>query len=575
MTSIVLLGPALRVDDNPALHAAIRHAASTDSVVVAVYVASAAPGSDSPAQRAPGGAFEWWTRRSVPLLTQELDDLHVPLVCVRADTPDIAAAIVDLHESSGGSDDKDSTAGKDGAAGKNDSVPTDFAVFANRQWGGQEHARDERFAHALHDAGIDLHGFSAHVLHHPWKLQTGQGEAYKVFTSFSKRFFQAQPTVDSQDWFNTDLYETTQYDANAQGTNTPADTSAVQAAADLPTLTANAPFTAAAKQLAGALEKHGATLLDWQATPQSSPDWAEGFDWEPGTAAARQILADFIDDDLAGYPEGRDLPALDATSRLSPYLAHGEISAHEVWNRTNQVLADGRVSEARSSAAKVFATEVLWRDFNYHLLYAKPDLATANWNPKFDAFDWSDPHATGDEGSEITAALAAWRAGLTGFPIIDAGMRQLWHTGWMHNRVRMVVASFVAKNIRTHWSHGEEWFWDTLVDADPANNPGNWQWASGTGADAAPYFRIFNPTRQAERFDKHGDYVRRWLPELRGTSDKDLMKLYERTPDLPQPADLPKRPHLQSEYTEDMDYPAPILALKESRGQALAAFKGI
>ncbi len=207
---------------------------------------------------------------------------------------------------------------------------------------------------------------------------------------------------------------------------------------------------------------------------------------------------------MRDYADRRDIPGVVGTSMLSPHLAFGEISPRQIWAVTRHAAAaDPR---ARRGCDK-FLSEVGWREFSYHLLFHNPDLATKNFDARFDRFEWDRP----DE-----KILAAWQKGQTGYPIVDAGMRELWATGYMHNRVRMVVASFLVKHLLIDWRIGEDWFWDTLCDADPANNAASWQWVAGCGADAAPYFRVFNPVLQGEKFDGDGAYVRRWCPELAG-----------------------------------------------------------
>ncbi|MFG1298788.1 deoxyribodipyrimidine photo-lyase [Xanthobacter sp. V3C-3] len=250
----------------------------------------------------------------------------------------------------------------------------------------------------------------------------------------------------------------------------------------------------------------GETLESLELEPQA-PDWAGGMrafwqgDAQMGEQAAQTRLADFIADGLAGYRDGRDLPASRHVSRLSPYLRFGEISPRQVLAAIRHAADAGEVPAAD---AEKYEAELYWREFSYHLLAEEPDIARRNIQPGFDAFPWR----------ECSGELKAWRRGLTGYPLVDAGMRQLWQTGWMHNRVRMVVASFLAKHLLMDWRAGEDWFWDTLVDADPANNPASWQWVAGSGLDAAPYFRIFNPVTQGEKFDPDGDYVRAFVPEL-------------------------------------------------------------
>ncbi|MDN5821706.1 MAG: DNA photolyase family protein, partial [Brachybacterium sp.] len=268
---------------------------------------------------------------------------------------------------------------------------------------------------------------------------------------------------------------------------------------------------------------HVEQILDHRAWLPTAPDWAGGLrqTWTPGEAGARRKL-DALEDVLDDYAEDRERPAVAGTSSLSPHLRFGEISPHEVWQRSLEL--------GRGTGHDTFRAELLWREFAWHRLFQLPDLAHRNVRAQFDAFAWR----------EDTEELHAWQHGRTGIDLVDAGMRQLWRTGWMHNRVRLVVGSFLTKNLRLHWRCGEQWFWDTLVDADEASNPFNWQWVAGTGDDAAPYFRVFNPERQQERFDPEGRYVRQWVPEI-GTSDRD----------------------------------APIVDLSASRRDALAAYEDV
>jgi deoxyribodipyrimidine photo-lyase len=281
--------------------------------------------------------------------------------------------------------------------------------------------------------------------------------------------------------------------------------------------------------------------------PAPRPAWDREFwqHWQPGEAGAHEQLDAFIEGAAATYSSQRDLPDRAGTSRLSPHLHFGEITPRQALDR----LWSERWPAAAGAAIEAYARELGWREFSHHLLFHFPASAEHNLNPRFDAFRWA-------ETDEV--ALAAWQRGRTGVPLVDAGMRELWQTGWMHNRVRMVVASFLCKNLRQHWRHGARWFWDTLVDADLANNTQGWQWSAGTGADAAPYFRIFNPVSQARRFDPQGRYVRRWLPELSAVPEPALFEPWEH-------AELLRR-HAPG-------YPsAPVVDLKASRAQALAAY---
>jgi len=262
--------------------------------------------------------------------------------------------------------------------------------------------------------------------------------------------------------------------------------------------------------------------------------WDRGFAavWQPGEEGAWTRLQNFIAGGMGDYKVQRDFPAIEATSRLSPHLHFGEISHRDVWNTA--------YPHAESTA---FLRELIWREFSIHLLHYNQQLPTVPLQPKFANFPWEPD----------TTQLAAWTRGRTGYPIVDAGMRQLWETGWMHNRVRMIVGSFLVKHLLQPWQEGEKWFWDTLVDADVANNSASWQWIAGCGADAAPYFRVFNPILQGQKFDPKGTYIRRFVPELRDVPDD-----YIHTPWL---------------WMGKTAYPAPIIDHAEGRKRALAAYQ--
>jgi len=287
-------------------------------------------------------------------------------------------------------------------------------------------------------------------------------------------------------------------------------------------------------------------LSDWQLLP-TKPDWSGGIasTWTPGTAGATERLEHFMDAALANYSGDRDRPDLPGTSRLSPHLRFGELSPRQVWHAID-ARADGKGKEA-------FLRELGWREFSYHLLYHWPHMPDRPLRPEFEDFPWRDD----------SEALTAWQQGRTGYPIVDAGMRQLWQTGWMHNRVRMAAASFLVKHLLLPWQAGERWFWDTLVDADPANNTASWQWVAGCGADAAPFFRIFNPIRQGERFDPQGDYVRRWIPELAELPDALVHQPWEVSQTKREAAGI------------GAEYPLPLVEHKKARQRALDAFEKI
>ena len=330
------------------------------------------------------------------------------------------------------------------------------AVFWNRAYEPHSVARDTEIKAALGEAGREARSFKANVLHEPWELETGAGGPFKVYTPFWRA----------------------------------AQTLSVEAPLGTPELQISAPA-----DLSDELE-------DWALLP-SQPDWAAGWQdlWTPGEAGAQARLTSFLAEGLKGYGALRDRPDLPNVSRLSPHLHFGEISPRQIWAQT-RFAADQDPSLEKDG--RKFLSEVGWREFSNHLLFHFPTLPEKNWRPTFDAFPWQDD----------PAALAAWQKGQTGYPMVDAGLRELWHTGSMHNRVRMVAASFLIKHLRLHWKEGEIWFWDTLLDADLANNAAGWQWVAGSGADASPYFRIFNPITQGRKFDPEGAYVRRWCPEL-------------------------------------------------------------
>ncbi|NMD06736.1 MAG: deoxyribodipyrimidine photo-lyase, partial [Phyllobacteriaceae bacterium] len=272
------------------------------------------------------------------------------------------------------------------------------------------------------------------------------------------------------------------------------------------------------------------------------PNWASGFEseWHPGEAGAKERLISFLDDGLEGYAEGRDRPGQSFTSRLSAHLHWGEISPYQVWQATRQAVeASGGVLDRDGEK---FLKEVLWREFSYHLIHHNPDFPTTPFRREFAGFPWA----------RDDAALKRWQRGETGYPIVDAGMRELWATGIMHNRVRMIVASFLIKHLLLTWQEGERWFWDTLVDADIGANSASWQWVAGCGADAAPYFRIFNPILQGMKFDPEGTYVRRWVPELKDVPTDVIHKPWEMMPP-------PK------------GYPSPMVDHDKARARALAA----
>jgi deoxyribodipyrimidine photo-lyase len=367
--------------------------------------------------------------------------------------------------------------------------------------------RDTAIKATLTDQGVEATSFNGSLLFEPWTVKTLDGGPYKVYSPF---------------W---------------------------RACLKLPV---DAPLPAPKLKLAP-LTGLGEKLTALKLLP-TAPNWAKGFatEWTPGEAGARSRLSAFLDTGLTGYADLRNRPDLPNVSRLSPHLHFGEISPRQAWAATRHHAAAH--SGAQKDADK-FLAEIGWREFAHHLLYHFPTLPERNWKPAFDAYPWAhEPRH-----------LAAWQRGQTGYPIVDAGMRELWTTGYMHNRVRMVVASFLIKHLQTDWRQGEAWFWDTLVDADLANNAASWQWVAGSGADAAPYFRIFNPMEQGRKFDPKGVYVRRWCPELAQLPNDALHAPFEAAPFVLKAAGV----------VLGKSYPKPIVAHAEARAAALEGYQAV
>ncbi len=360
---------------------------------------------------------------------------------------------------------------------------------------------------SLSDGGTELVCYSGRLLFPPDAVRTQAGEPYKVFTPFWKALLQLPDPGPPQN--APDKLEFYQGDLSSES-------------------------------------------LDDLALLPVKPDWAAEFDevWTPGESGAQARLEEFVDDDLDRYKKQRDLPDVDATSKLSPHLRFGEVSPRQVWHAVRSHIASGSATQA---AAEAYLRQLGWREFSYNLLHHWPTFPTEPFRDEFADFPWRD-----DDD-----ALKRWQQGNTGYPIVDAGMRQLWRTGWMHNRVRMVVASFLVKHLLIPWQDGERWFWDTLVDADLANNSASWQWVAGCGADAAPYFRIFNPILQGRKFDPDGRYVRHWVPEL-----NDLPAKY-----LHEPWAAPEEILDTAGVRLGRDYPQPIVDHPAARERALEAYK--
>ncbi len=372
-------------------------------------------------------------------------------------------------------------------------------VFFTRDYAPWSAALEARVKAAAEEQGATAHRFGGYLLHEPEAIRSGAGTPFKVYTPFSRACF----------------------------------------ATGEPRL----PGTETLKVWDGAVARDD--LVDLNLLP-TKPDWSKGFEaaWTPGEAGAQKTLGVFLEKGLAHYADGRDRPDKPYTSRLSPHLHWGEISPAQAWLMVRDEMAKrgGRID----GAGEKYLKELLWREFSYHIVHHWPGMLTQPFKPEYAEFPWQP-------NSE---ALDKWQRGKTGYPIVDAGMRELWATGIMHNRVRMIVASFLIKHLLQPWQEGERWFWDTLVDADVGSNTASWQWVAGSGADAAPYFRIFNPILQGLKFDPDGAYVKKWVPEL---ADMPIEFLHK-------PWEAPRPPK---------SYPPPIVEHDKARSRALDALKAI
>jgi len=380
-------------------------------------------------------------------------------------------------------------------------------VYASRSYEPATRREETKLAACLEEMEVDFHNFSGHLLYEPEEIETQQRGPYRVFTPFWKSCLatkQPEPPLDPPD-----------------------------------------------KLKAPKKWPKSEKLDSWELLPKI--DWDSGLceTWTPGCVAAGERLQAFLDGPAGKYQEGREYPAQEGTSRLSPHLRFGEISPRRVWGEIHTQCGDA--IEVGDDDLECFLSEIGWREFAHHVLWHFPQTADEPLREKFQEFPWK----------KDAAALRAWQRGRTGYPIVDAGMRELWATGWMHNRARMIVASFLTKDLLLSWREGAKWFWDTLVDADLANNTLGWQWASGCGADAAPYFRIFNPVSQGEKFDADGDYVRRWVPELENLPNRWIHQPWSAPPEVLEEAGV--------ELGET--YPEPIVDHKQARKAALEAFE--
>ncbi|MBK8957168.1 MAG: deoxyribodipyrimidine photo-lyase [Proteobacteria bacterium] len=371
------------------------------------------------------------------------------------------------------------------------------ALYFNRRYEAHDRAVDGDVERALHGM-CEVRAFASHLLFEPDAVRTASGGPYRVFTPYYRACLQ------------------------------------------LPS--PRAPLPAPARWPPGAATPPGLALHELQLEPRIP--WAGGIAarWPAGEHAAHVALDEFIDERMHDYARDRDRPSLNGTAGMSPYLAIGAVSARSCWHAAQQAALVAREA-GRLSAAEAWTRQLIWREFAYHLLHHFPHTESAPFRAEWQAFPWLHD----------AVALRRWQRGMTGIPLVDAGMRELWHSGYMHNRVRMVVASWLCKHLGQHWLAGARWFWDTLIDADLANNTLGWQWSAGCGADAAPYFRIFNPVSQSLKFDAAGNYLRRWLPERAALDDKAIHDPAVRVP----------------------GYPSAMVDLAQGRQQALARYAAL
>jgi deoxyribodipyrimidine photo-lyase len=466
----------LRLQDNPALHAAV----ARGGPIIPVYIFE----ETAEGRWSMGAASRWWLHHSLLALDGALHERDLRLIVKRGDA---AALVRELVASTGA-----------------------VAVYWNRCYEPAAVARDAAIKADLTSGAIDVKSFNGALLNEPHTIANKQGRPFQVFTPYWRHCL-------------------------------------------------SIPVAAPMKLQPGALPPPAqwpASLRIDELKLLPTIPWDAGFSriWEPGEAAATKRLTQFVASTIDDYDVARDLPDRDGTSRLSPSLHFGEISPRQVWAAVKARSKSTGVFPP-SNGARVYLAEIGWREFAYHLLFHFPRTPESPLREEFNRFPWA-----ADPGGE---KLRAWQRGRTGYPIVDAGLRQLWEMGWMHNRVRMIVGSFLVKHLRLSWTHGSTWFWDTLVDADLASNTLGWQWTAGSGADASPYFRIFAPVLQGRKFDADGQYVRRWVPELGKVP----------TAHIHAPWEAPAEVLASAGVRLGENYPRPIVDHATARAEALAAFK--
>ncbi len=475
VTIIVWFRQDLRLDDHPALFAALRAKAA----IVPVYVH--APADDGAARL--GAASRWWLHSSLAALDTSLRERHGRLVLREGPTVAALTALVQDVKAT--------------------------AVYWNRRYEPGAAALEEAVTAALKKIGCAAESFSGNLLYEPWDIKTKTATPYRVFTPFWRACIERGDPVP--------------------------------------------PVGGPKEMPAPPSWPKSVPLAHLGLKPKIAWDSGLAAVWTPGEAGAKKRLQAFARSPVTGYISGRDTPSVDGTSGLSSHLAFGEISPRQIWAKlSGQAPA---IKPAEGNGAAAFVRQLGWREFAYHLLYHYPATVREPLRPEFKVFPWE----------QHPDWLAAWQQGQTGFPIVDAGMRQLWQTGWMHNRVRMIVGSFLVKDLLIPWQEGARWFWDTLVDADLANNTMGWQWIGGCGADASPYFRVYNPVGQGERHDPDGDYVRQWVPELRRLPAAWVHKPHAA------PAEVLRR----AGVTLGQNYPEPVVDHARARIHALHAYEAV